>query len=135
VWRSFGWRDHALALQAGLLGPLVALLLRTTSVEFCQRVLRHKLTGSRVPAMEPVRVHHMAEVMAFGCRRYTFFRSACLVRSLTLQHLLARRGIEASLHFGSRFAGNEFCAHAWVEYQGQPLAEAQIPRELYATFE
>lgn len=44
----------------------------------------------------------------------------CLVRSLVLTRLLARRGISAKLVIGAR-AAPEFLAHAWVEYAGDPV--------------
>lgn len=44
----------------------------------------------------------------------------CLVRSLVLTRLLARRGISARLVIGAR-AGPEFLAHAWVECGGLPV--------------
>jgi len=44
----------------------------------------------------------------------------CLVRSLVLTRLLARRGIPAKLVIGAR-AAPEFLAHAWVEYGGEPV--------------
>ncbi|MDQ3432859.1 MAG: lasso peptide biosynthesis B2 protein [Actinomycetota bacterium] len=46
--------------------------------------------------------------------------SRCLVRSLVLTGLLARRGIESSLIIGVK-PEPEFAAHAWVEYAGEPL--------------
>ncbi len=44
----------------------------------------------------------------------------CLARSLVLTRLLARRGIPAKLVIGAR-AAPAFLAHAWVEYDGQPV--------------
>jgi hypothetical protein len=44
----------------------------------------------------------------------------CLVRSLVLTRLLARRGIPASLVIGAR-AAPDFLAHAWVEHAGDPV--------------
>jgi hypothetical protein len=46
--------------------------------------------------------------------------SRCLVRSLVLSGLLARRGIGSSLIIGVK-PEPEFAAHAWVEYAGEPL--------------
>jgi hypothetical protein len=46
--------------------------------------------------------------------------SRCLIHSLVLVALLARRGIESSLVIGAR-SGADFAAHAWVEHQGTPL--------------
>jgi hypothetical protein len=47
----------------------------------------------------------------------------CLVRSLVLTRLLARRGIPAKLVIGAR-AAPDFLAHAWVEYAGDPVLAA-----------
>ncbi len=47
----------------------------------------------------------------------------CLARSLVLTRLLARRGIPAKLVIGAR-ADPDFLAHAWVEYDGQPVLSA-----------
>jgi hypothetical protein len=44
----------------------------------------------------------------------------CLVRSLVLTRLLARRGIQAKLVIGAR-AAPDFLAHAWVEHAGDPV--------------
>lgn len=48
------------------------------------------------------------------------FDSRCLVRSLVLTRMLARRGIDARLVIGVA-PGPEFSAHAWVEADGVPL--------------
>lgn len=44
----------------------------------------------------------------------------CLVRSLVLTRLLARRGITAKLVIGAR-TSPDFLAHAWVEHAGEPV--------------
>jgi hypothetical protein len=49
--------------------------------------------------------------------------SRCLVRSLVLTALLARRGIAATLIIGVR-SEPKFEAHAWVECAGTPLLSA-----------
>jgi hypothetical protein len=46
----------------------------------------------------------------------------CLVRSLVLTQLLARRGIESRLVIGAR-AEPDFLAHAWVEHRGDPVLD------------
>jgi hypothetical protein len=46
--------------------------------------------------------------------------SRCLMRSLVLTSLLARRAIQASVVIGVR-PGPAFIAHAWVEHGGEPL--------------
>jgi hypothetical protein len=48
----------------------------------------------------------------------------CLRRSLVLMQLLERRGISARLVIGAR-SGPDFLAHAWVEYDGQPVLSTE----------
>jgi hypothetical protein len=48
--------------------------------------------------------------------------SRCLVQSLVLVSLLARRGIGSRLVIGTR-QGPQFAAHAWVEIGGAPLLD------------
>lgn len=49
--------------------------------------------------------------------------SRCLMRSLVLTRLLARRGLPSSLVIGVS-AEPGFAAHAWVEHAGSPLLPA-----------
>jgi hypothetical protein len=46
--------------------------------------------------------------------------SRCLMRSLVLLRMLARRGVACRLVIGVR-PGDELTAHAWIEHQGIPL--------------
>lgn len=53
--------------------------------------------------------------------------ATCLIRSLVLSAVLARRNIPFELVIGVK-PGDEFCAHAWVERDG----EALLPHEGYS---
>ena len=55
------------------------------------------------------------------------FDSRCLVRSLVLTAMLARRGIDGRLVIGVD-AGTEFAAHAWVEAGGLALLPVESER-------
>jgi hypothetical protein len=55
------------------------------------------------------------------------FDSRCLVQSLVLTRMLARRGITAQLVIGVE-PGPEFSAHAWVEADGVPLLPVDTTR-------
>lgn len=46
--------------------------------------------------------------------------SRCLMRSLVLLRMLARRGVVCQLVIGVR-PGEKFEAHAWIEHGGHPL--------------
>lgn len=54
--------------------------------------------------------------------RHLPFDSRCLMRSLVLTRLLARRGIETAFVIAVN-PDSEFVAHAWVERDGVPLLE------------
>jgi hypothetical protein len=58
--------------------------------------------------------------------RHLPFDSRCLMRSLVLTSLLARRGIECSFVIAVR-SDSDFVAHAWVERRGVPLLEPAGP--------
>ena len=45
----------------------------------------------------------------------------CLMRSLVLTALMARRGVPAMIVIG--VCPDPFAAHAWVEYRGRPLLQ------------
>lgn len=49
--------------------------------------------------------------------------SSCLLKSLTLSRMLARRGIEGTLVIGVDAPGQDFGAHAWIEVDGRALLE------------
>jgi hypothetical protein len=51
-------------------------------------------------------------------------RATCLRRSLLLWWLLRREGIETVLRVGVNRDSGVFRAHAWVEYLGRPLNDA-----------
>jgi hypothetical protein len=59
----------------------------------------------------------------------------CLRRALTLQKMLAHRGLATELKIGVRKEYRQFSAHAWLEYQGKPLGEPERITEQYAALE
>jgi hypothetical protein len=65
-------------------------------------------------------------------RHNHLYPMTCLRRALTLQKMLAQRGLAAELKIGVRKEAGQFLAHAWVEYQGQPLGEAEKITENFA---
>jgi hypothetical protein len=50
----------------------------------------------------------------------------CLMQSLVLTALLARRGIDSRLVIAVS-PGERFAAHAWIEHDGAPLLPAEAP--------
>jgi transglutaminase superfamily protein len=101
----------------------VLLELRTKDIRVVAASLR---AGRSVrPSHDTPRAQSLgravARVLAYAPRR-----SRCLVQSLVLTRMLARRGIESSLVIGVA-PGDEFAAHAWVETAGIPLLPPLSP--------
>lgn len=57
--------------------------------------------------------------------RFGVFRPKCLARSLAVCNMLAARGIAgAVLRIGVRRNDGDFLAHAWVEFGGETIGDA-----------
>lgn len=78
------------------------------SVVWLRRRSRHPWPGT-----ESIADHRLAAATVLTLARLPT-DSRCLMRSLVLVTLLARRGIDATLVIGVRGQGS-FAAHAWVE--------------------
>lgn len=94
--------------------------------EFPEVVARLR-QAETLEASEPVGDPHSAHVIGLRLGRAVSRTlhllptdSRCLVRSLVLTRMLARRGFSSSLVIGVR-SEPEFAAHAWVEQAGEPL--------------
>jgi hypothetical protein len=61
--------------------------------------------------------------------------SRCLDRSLSLASLLADQGTPCSLMIGANKPPQGLAAHAWVEFDGQPIAEIDDPRLKFVVLE
>lgn len=153
--RALSWQECRLLVQASLLLPLTALVVRTFGVGHWQRVLaRHtpfkktsnsdlrfataKSTGISDDAGEGSSAIQKARVIAKtvrGSARHGIYHANCLEQSLVLWWLLARNGIESELRFGARKEEFRLEAHAWVEYCGVPLNEAADVHEQFRPFE
>jgi hypothetical protein len=64
--------------------------------------------------------------------RHHLYGMTCLRRSLALQWLLSRRGLDTRLQFGVRRENGNLQAHAWLEYEGKSIGETRVPEEQYA---
>lgn len=88
------------------------------------RVVTQSLRASRrrTTRRDPARAQALGRAVT-RVLAYAPPRSRCLVQSLVLTRMLARRGIESSLVIGVTAAG-DFAAHAWVETDGVALLPA-----------
>jgi hypothetical protein len=124
-WRR---RAHQLAtLSRHDWGVLVEALVTSLAVG----VGVHGRSFSRLAAwatrVEPVssstavNVERIAWLVGVAARATRF---KCLVRSLTLSRVLARRGVASAVQIGVRPGARELRAHAWVEWNGRVLNDS-----------
>lgn len=66
-------------------------------------------------------------------KQFPFF-GKCLAQSLTLWVLLKNKSINTDLRFGMKKENNKLLAHAWLEYDGKPLATEEELKENYLFF-
>jgi len=109
------WR--LLAAAAALL-PLARLLLLVAPFEALHRRARRAGERRAAPAGDDRVPVAVGRAVAAAGRRVPF--ATCLSQALTVQFLLARRGIESTLWLGARRTdAGRFSAHAWVQCGGR----------------
>lgn len=129
MWNKF-WslapRERRLLVQALIRLPVAALRVRLDGGMVLRRQPSiHPTTQSprRGDAGDEAAVIRDAARMVDAAARYTPMSATCLPKSLVLQQLLRREGIETALRIGVRKAGAALDGHAWLEYRGVPVAD------------
>lgn len=121
--RSLSVKDLCLLGQAWIVLLWTDLLLRVLPLPRVQQILAGMLRpGQRVAGDCPSsRMARLVDVAA----RHHILPVSCLQRSLALQALLLRQGLDTELKIGVRKLHGSFYAHAWLEWLGVPVAESQ----------
>lgn len=132
-FRALSWSDQQVLLTSMLLLPLFWLGLRVAGLSRFQAWLNRSPILSAAPRSRE-------ELEAIGALVNTAgnqapVRSTCLTRSLLLIWLLRRRGVRGELRLGVRLLDGRLEAHAWVEYEGNPLNDVRDVSERYAAFD
>jgi transglutaminase superfamily protein len=140
-FRALDSAARGLFLRGALVLPLISLSVRFRGFRATQATLHGFLSflnGMVRPAQAPIslpagvsRTAHMVRAAA----RHGFARPRCLEESLALWWLLGRQGIAATLRIGTRKAGAQLEAHAWVECDGMALNEGDGLHRHYAAFD
>jgi hypothetical protein len=123
-------RDRRLGLvsRIGLAGEIVSTYV------FVRRLVRRRTLPETVAVLRSgVDTHVPADAESLSLSRHLAWAtvrtistlpadSRCLMRSLVLTRLMARRGLDSTFVL-SAAAGPEFAAHAWVEHAGEPVLQ------------
>lgn len=128
-YRALTPAARTLVRQSILLLPLVALSLRLRGMArtraLLQRLGRNK--AHRAATLGPREIARLVDASA------ALVHASCLPRTLVLWHFVRDLGAAAELRLGvSRQADGRLAAHAWLEFDGQPLNEAADVFERYA---
>jgi hypothetical protein len=73
--------------------------------------------------------------MESAAARNLFFHTSCLEQSMVLWWLLRSRGIPVELRVGARKHSERFEAHAWVEFAGTVLNDADEQHVHFVPFD
>lgn len=127
---------RARLLTAMMAASFVRLSIRRRGYAGTRELLR-RWTPDSPPALAPSREAEIVELDAWAIRATgeQMSGATCLVRSLTLWWLLARRGIRSEIQFGVQKAAADLEAHAWLEWNGRPVTDADDPRERFSRLE
>jgi ribosome-associated translation inhibitor RaiA len=131
TWKKFSSTERWFLLQALILLPAIALLLKL-GVKRTHFLLSKFLTLELSSLHPTSQVLTTANMVKIAAKYYSW--ATCLKRAFVLWFLLRRQGIDAELKIGTRL-GTEFQAHAWVEYQGFVVGEHQGVKQHYAAFD
>ena len=131
-------------LSSMLLLPAIAVALRLKGFKwtrsFLQKRSPHTATSPASNAPSPgelqntlVTAQSVARMVSVAANHGPY-RTNCLKRSLATWWLLQRKGISTELNIGVNRDDGPFKAHAWLEYMGHTLVEADDLSQRYSTF-
>jgi hypothetical protein len=140
-FRALDSASRGLFLRGVLVLPLIALSVTFYGFRATQATLQRLLSflhGVVRPAHASIRVpagvSRTARMVRAAARRGVV-HPTCLEESLALWWLLGRQGIAATLRLGTRKAGSQLEAHAWVECDGRALNQDDGLHRHYAAFD
>ena len=132
-------RERWLLIQALMLLPITALLLRLVGFSRCQSVLCGLAPSVELPSgnqtEELIRRANVTARMVRAVSWHGLYRGNCLQQSLVLWWLLRRQGIGSDLRIGVRKESGRLEAHAWVELMGITLNEPENIHHRFAAFD
>ena len=125
-------RDKLLFIRAWFLLLALDIALRTLPFRKLQNWLGSPRRIRTTAKDEPVEVtiQRFSGLLERAARHH-LYPMTCLRQSLALQWLLSRQGIQTELRFGVRREAGKLDAHAWLEYQGEPIGETTSPEEQF----
>jgi Transglutaminase-like superfamily len=116
------WTRLALALEVLAVYARAWLLLRRRDVRTALALLRRSRAAGSSQGHPLAGAARLGQIVS-RVLKSTPAKSRCLMMSVVLSTMLARRGVEAPVVIGVR-SGSPFGAHAWAELDGHALLPA-----------
>jgi hypothetical protein len=132
-FRALPAKEKKLLLLAALCLPLLGLGLRWIGFRRIQAWLRSRPLAGRLRHALP-EVAALARLVNAAANNLPG-RHTCLARSLLLQFMLRRDGVDCQLMIGVRMLGDRFDAHAWIECSGVPISDEPGNVSRYSPFD
>ena len=114
--------------------PLLAVAVKLCGFRRCQKWLAARAKPAARPTGDPLSYARQTARLVRLAGRYSLVPARCLPQSLLLWHWLQRAGLDSVICLGARQEAGRLYAHAWVEYAGEPLAEAADVRRSSVPF-
>lgn len=132
-FRALSWPERKVLFAATLLLPMFWIGLRVFGLPRFQARLKRSSAVTQTARSDEDLCRIGALVNIAG--NHVIFPSTCLTRSLLLDWLLYRRGVNSELRIGVRLVQGRLEAHAWVEFAGKPVNDTQDVAERFAAFD
>ena len=136
AFRDLTLDERRFLIQAWFALPIVDIGLRLLPFRTVQKFASASQKQRSVPVSSRQRViddlQKYAELVRIASHTH-LFTLTCLRQSLTLQWLLARRGIKTDLQLGVRKDEGSLQAHAWLTYNGLPILSSDNVEERFTS--
>jgi hypothetical protein len=129
--RALTRHDLGILARSWFLLLFIDMGLRLLPFKKVQAFLQMEASAPSTSANPAPEIHRLAVLTGLAARHH-LYPMTCLRRSLALQRLLARCGLAVDLRLGVRKQDGALQAHAWLEWGGQPVGEADLVLETYA---
>ena len=123
--RSFPRQFWPKLIEAWILLLVVELGLRILTFKRLHHLLLKVPLAKHTSPLEEEAVRQTNKMVVLAANNH-IFPMTCLRQSLVLQWMLRRRGIDSDVRIGVKKTGDQFSAHAWVEWQGKPLDPSAV---------
>jgi hypothetical protein len=119
---SLPWGDRNIFIEAWLKLLMADLLLRARPFPRMQQMVagRFKARLTADPKKDLETIEHIQPLVTMAAHNHLYPMN-CLRQALTLQEMLGRRGLCTQLRIGVRKESGNLLAHAWLEFQEQPV--------------